>query len=338
MPSGFTDYSKFDKLDDYEPDSDEDEWRLTEAEKKAKREKKRDAMIQHELDGYKEIDAKLEKAEKLPPRMAAPGEYEPAAEATDWSEGRKTKVKKKDKEKAKEVIQDQITCIEAVLGQLCDDDDFQRDLERPSLVKAIRHWTNENRLPRDEANALFSEECLEYRTYLKPALAKIMRLSAACKQAGIGVPIDAVFKRRRTIWERPPPPPPAPEPTAAEKKKLEQEARDKQYKKWEKKMFKDLPPPAPFSWKKLAKQCATQLVIMCAAMVYMKFYMQPKLEADLAKQMEIMEQQRLDEVRAGQTDFSAEDDGEFEIGSSTAFDPHDVDPAAAAQYDQRDIL
>ena len=47
-----------------------------------------------------------------------------------------------------------------------------------------------------------------------------MRLSAACKQAGIGVPINAIFKRRRTIWD---PPPSLPEPTPEERKKLEKE-------------------------------------------------------------------------------------------------------------------
>ena len=70
MPQGMTDYRKFDKIEDYEPDSDEDEWRLSEAEKKAKREKRRDELIQHELDGYKAIDEKLKVAEKLPPAVS----------------------------------------------------------------------------------------------------------------------------------------------------------------------------------------------------------------------------------------------------------------------------
>lgn len=149
-----------------------------------------------------------------------------------------------------------------------------------------------------------------YRTYLRPALAKIMRLSAACKHAGIGVPINAIFKRRRTIWD---PPPPLPEPTPEERKNLDKEAHDKQYNDWEKKMFKDLPSPKPFSLKKLVKQCAIQLMVMAGAMLYMKFYMQPKLEADLVKQMKILEQQRLAEFRANQTDFSVAGDGELEV-------------------------
>lgn len=137
-----------------------------------------------------------------------------------------------------------------------------------------------------------------------------MRLSAACKQAGIGVPINAIFKRRRTIWD---PPPSLPEPTPEERKKLEKEAHDKQYNDWEKNMFKDLPSPKPFSLKKLLKQCAIQLMVMAGAMLYMKFYMQPKLEADLVKQMKILEQQRLAEFRANQTDFSVAGDGELEV-------------------------
>jgi len=91
MPTGFTNYSKFDKLEDYEPDSDEEDWKLSESEKKSKQEKKRDALIQHELDGYKLIDEKLAIAERLPPRLASAGEYTPIKEATNWSEGRKPK-------------------------------------------------------------------------------------------------------------------------------------------------------------------------------------------------------------------------------------------------------
>ena len=53
---------------------------------------------------------------------------------------------------------------------------------------------------------------------------------------------------------------------------------------------------------------------MAVAMLYMKFFMQPKLEANLAKQLEILEQQRLAEIRANQTDFSAFGDGELEVG------------------------
>lgn len=51
-----------------------------------------------------------------------------------------------------------------------------------------------------------------------------MRLSAACKQAGIGVPIDAVFQRRRTIWERSQMP--LEESTLEDRKKLEKEVTD----------------------------------------------------------------------------------------------------------------
>jgi len=158
---GFTDYSKFDKLEDYDPCSDEEEWKLSDVEKKVKQDKRRDALIQHELDGYRLIDEKLAIAEKLPPRVALAGEYVPVKEAMNWSEGRMRKPMKKEKEKAKEIIRDHIKCIEALLGQLCDDEDFQRDLDRASLVKAIKHWTNENRLPRDEAYELFSEDSIE---------------------------------------------------------------------------------------------------------------------------------------------------------------------------------
>lgn len=120
------------------------------------------------------------------------------------------------------------------------------------------------------------------------------------------------------------------------------QAHDKHYNKWEKKIFKDLPSPEPYSWKKFLKQCAIQLVLMAVAMLYMKFYMQPKLETDLAKQMEILEQKRLAELRANQTDFSALGDGEFEVGfpNSTFAHPHGQDRAVvpAQVIYEHDIL
>lgn len=55
---------------------------------------------------------------------------------------------------------------------------------------------------------------------------------------------------------------------------------------------------------------------MAGAMLYMKIYMQPKLEADLVKQMEVLEKQRLAEFRANQTEFSASGEDELELGAS----------------------
>ena len=54
MSRGF-DYSKFDKIGDSESSDDED-WRLTDEERKAKREKKRDELIEQELASRRSRD------------------------------------------------------------------------------------------------------------------------------------------------------------------------------------------------------------------------------------------------------------------------------------------
>ncbi|KAJ1455413.1 hypothetical protein M885DRAFT_520352 [Pelagophyceae sp. CCMP2097] len=269
------DYSRFDKLDDYEADSDEEDWKLSEAALKAKRDAKKDAMIKKELAGYEEIEEKLKRAEKLPALKAKEGEYSAAAEVAPWSAGRAQDARDV-ADAARRKGDRQRECFraaEAVLSQFADDATFQADLKRPCVDRAIRHWTNESRLPKDEAQALFAEDSFDYSQYLRPALAKLTRLQAACTGAGIGVPIESVFKGRRTVFE----PRPEPEPELTEAEKTAKARKD-----WEDAVFKDMPPAEPFSWRKLGKQLALQLVVMGVCMLYFKFYVAPGLQDDLA--------------------------------------------------------
>ena len=69
MSRGF-DYSKFDKIGDSDESSDDEDWKLTDEERKAKRERKRDELIEKELASHKAIEEKLKRAEKLPPRRS----------------------------------------------------------------------------------------------------------------------------------------------------------------------------------------------------------------------------------------------------------------------------
>lgn len=250
--------------------------KLSEPELKAKREKKRDELIQKELDSYKEIDEKLKRAEKLPRRVAAEGEYVPPPDPSSWSSGRESKRELSEDEKRKQ--REAWTAVEAVLTQLAADEEFQRDMNRPSFDKALRHWTNETRLPSQEARALFDEDSYEFKHHIKPGLAKLNRLQAACRVAGIGVPIDALRKRRTTVFE---PKPKPRELTAEEKKKLEQQRREKARKEFEDKIMADIPPPQPFSWKKFARQLLFQLVLMACIMLYFHVFMRPDLEESI---------------------------------------------------------
>mmetsp|Transcript_11984 Transcript_11984/g.38107 ORF Transcript_11984/g.38107 Transcript_11984/m.38107 type:complete len:313 (+) Transcript_11984:53-991(+) len=276
-------YAKWDRVEEYEPSEEEMDALLSEAELKAKREKKRDELIQKELDGYKEIDEKLKRAEKLPARTST--DYEPRAEPTSWSSGReRRKADESDVRKAREAV----GAVEAMLGQLAADEEFQADLRRPAFDTALKHWTNEARLPPSEARALFDEESFEYQQYLKPGLAKITRLQAACRTAGIGVPIDAIRKRRSTIFEPKPKP-----PTEAEKRLAEKERREKARKEFEEKLMADLPPPQPFSWRKLGRQLVIQLFLMASVMLYFHFVMRPNLEKQI-KEAELAHRQTQD--------------------------------------------
>ena len=96
-------------------------------------------MIEKELAGYKAIDDKLKLAEKLPKRVGSASELAPPAPAPSWSVGRKTQgMSEQEKNEAWLRWSD----AEHVLSQLADDEDLQHDLKRPTVVKAIRHWTN----------------------------------------------------------------------------------------------------------------------------------------------------------------------------------------------------
>ena len=134
MSRGF-DYSKFDKIGDSDESSDDEDWKLTDEERKAKREKKRDELIEKELASHKAIEEKLKRAEKLPPRRADDEGPTPEAPAA-WSDGRS----RTETDTAK--LRERVAAVDGVLGQLADDADFQADLKRPTVQKAINHWTN----------------------------------------------------------------------------------------------------------------------------------------------------------------------------------------------------
>lgn len=246
MSRGFN-YSKFDTIgasDD--DDSDEEDWRLTDAERKAKKEKRRDALIEEELASHKAIEEKLKRAEKLPPRIEPTATAAPAP--TAWSEGRAGRAVA-DAGKLRE----RFAAIDGVLGQLADDAEFQVDLQRPTVRKAIEHWTNRARLPPPEAQELFGEASPE-APRLRHVLAKISRISTACKAAGVPVPIDRVLTGRRTAFD-----PPKKGPALDEYG------------------LPPLPPPTPFSWRSFLRQLAVQLSCLVCSLIVVKVWLEPHL-------------------------------------------------------------
>ena len=257
MSRGF-DYSKFDKIGDSDESSDEDDWKLTDEERKAKREKKRDELIEQELASHKAIEEKLKRAEKLPPRRSDDEGPTPEAPAA-WSDGRR----RDEKDTAK--LRERVAAVDGVLGQLADDADFQSDLRRPTVQKAINHWTNRARLKGPEAQELFGDASPE-APRLRSVLAKISRLSAACKAAGMPVPIDRVLAGRRVAFD-----PPAP-------KKEEAPALDEYG-------LPPLPPPTPFSWRRFLRQLAVQMSCLLVSLVIVKTWIEPRLLRQLDERM-----------------------------------------------------
>ena len=257
MSKGF-DYSKFDKIGDSDESSDDEDWKLTDAERKAKREKKREELIEKELASHKAIEEKLKRAEKLPPRRSDDDGPTPEAPAA-WSDGRR----RDEKDPAK--LRERVAAIDGVLGQLADDADFQADLKRPTVQKAIDHWTNRARLKGPEAQELFGDASPE-APRLRSVLAKISRLSAACKAAGMPVPIDRVLAGRRVAFD-----PPAP-------KKKEAPALDEYG-------LPPLPPPTPFSWRRFLRQLAVQMSCLLVSLVIVKTWIEPRLLRQLDERM-----------------------------------------------------
>ena len=158
-----------------------------------------------------------------------------------------------------------VAAVDGVLGQLADDADFQSDLKRPTVRKAINHWTNRARLQGPEAQELFGDASPE-APRLRSVLAKISRLSAACKAAGMPVPIDRVLAARRVAFD-----PPAP-------KTKEAPALDEYG-------LPPLPPPTPFSWRRFLLQLAVQMSCLLVSLVIVKTWIEPRLLRQLDERM-----------------------------------------------------
>lgn len=79
---------------------------------------------------------------------------------------------------------------------MAKDVELQEALKQPSVRKAIAHWTNEKRMSTEEANKLMDSDSYDFKYYIKPTLDKLQWLQQLCRQAGIGVPMDAVLEGR----------------------------------------------------------------------------------------------------------------------------------------------
>ena len=90
---------------------------------------------------------------------------------------------------AEEICLD-IKQVDGVLAQLASDSDLRDDLKNPEVLRAMRHWTNEHRLPPEEAEKLKDD----YRVVA--VLGKINKLQNSCRQLGIAVPLNHFLKSK----------------------------------------------------------------------------------------------------------------------------------------------
>ncbi|CAM9808545.1 unnamed protein product, partial [Phaeothamnion confervicola] len=77
--------------------------------------------------------------------------------------------------------------VNKLLLALKRDAPFQDYLKDPAVMRALRHWTGEERLPPEEAQSLTEDN---YR--VEAVFSRISALQAACHDAGISVPLNAV--------------------------------------------------------------------------------------------------------------------------------------------------
>ena len=92
--------------------------------------------------------------------------------------------------KSKEEIIYHLRQVNATLEQLAFDSSLTDDFKDPQVARAIKHWTNECRLPRDEA-AHFQDN---YRVV--SVLQKINQLQNCCRQMGITIPLELFLTRK----------------------------------------------------------------------------------------------------------------------------------------------
>eukprot|EP00930_Biecheleria_cincta_P000304 TRINITY_DN10065_c0_g1_i2.p1 TRINITY_DN10065_c0_g1~~TRINITY_DN10065_c0_g1_i2.p1 ORF type:complete len:189 (+),score=50.21 TRINITY_DN10065_c0_g1_i2:35-601(+) len=145
--------------------------------------------------------------------------------------------------------------VAQVLVALQRHDSFQNALQDPAVVKAVKHWTGEQRLP--------PEECEDWRSNpaIMMVLSEFRRLEHHCRAAGLKVPLATVLSgsdelsladgRKLSAGKLLAP---RPEPTAVD---------DGQ-------QLEDLPPIDPRAWR---RQLIWQLITLLIVLVMTQFSM-----------------------------------------------------------------
>eukprot|EP01031_Cornospumella_fuschlensis_P036847 gene36847-44697_t len=90
-------------------------------------------------------------------------------------------------------IEEKIRNINAVFEKLAKDEDFQDDLKLPIVEKALKHWTNQNRLPPEEAMKLQEHRRVVY------VLQRFQMIQSVCRDALVPIPLDLILAGQTKI-------------------------------------------------------------------------------------------------------------------------------------------
>mmetsp|Transcript_52380 Transcript_52380/g.76559 ORF Transcript_52380/g.76559 Transcript_52380/m.76559 type:complete len:216 (+) Transcript_52380:95-742(+) len=132
-----------------------------------------------------------------------------------WSAEREEQFRSQYTERQRKVIES-IALVNHALSSLANDDDFQDDLNDPSVSAALKHWVGDHKLS--------AEDDVFDNHRVKSVLGKLQRLTFFCRKLGVGVPLNILRERgtalpnalSRELVEAarggpsPPPPPPPP--------------------------------------------------------------------------------------------------------------------------------
>lgn len=90
-------------------------------------------------------------------------------------------------------VEEKVRNINAVFEKLSKDEDFQDDLKLPIVEKALKHWTNQHRLPPEEAMQLQENRRVVY------VLQRFQIIQAVCRDALIPIPLDLILLAKTKI-------------------------------------------------------------------------------------------------------------------------------------------
>mmetsp|Transcript_59093 Transcript_59093/g.157264 ORF Transcript_59093/g.157264 Transcript_59093/m.157264 type:complete len:186 (-) Transcript_59093:113-670(-) len=135
------------------------------------------------------------------------------------------------------------------LTALKEDEAFQHDLQRPEVIRALKHWANVERLP--------AEECEEWQHdyVIMRVFSRVRHLQHLCRTANMPLPLLHVLNGRDDIM-------------VPKTREEEEHDRANQLDEWG---LPPLPPAEPLDWRKVIKQNLVVFVAVVVAALWARY-------------------------------------------------------------------